>query len=243
MMIGMGIQCCKETGECIKRDCPTYQEMVDHPLMLDESDPDERQAIRGVVSSGRAVLDGMAGAPRIREDDERLRKARLAALELQGVVEGARMSSVEELLMLVRYLPGSFISSYLRLIDAAIGEKNLGSGSGAGEEGNGKEYGTRSGIQTKSEISGYRGGAKHSGKPSSGMGMPLKSEERMMDLDRYRKRLRGMAREIVMLLRDNGGGESRPILRRRCDGKCRRLGDADFLYCPNCGGPMTDVVK
>ena len=213
----------------------------DKSLSLDESDPDERQAVRGVVSSGRAVLDGTVGAPRIREDDERLRRARLNAIELVGVVEGTRMSGVEELLMLVRYLPESFVTSYLRLIDRAVGERNLGSGRGAGVEGSGREYGARSGVQVKSESKDHRGGADRSGKSSSQVGMPIRDEEVMMyDLERYKKRLRGMAREIVNLLREDG--ESKAVQRRRCGGRCKRLGEVLWLFCPNCGGPMTDVL-
>lgn len=209
-------------------------------ICLDENDPDERAFARGVVSAGRAVLDGTTGAPRVREDDERLKKARLAALELQGVVEGARLSGVEELLMLVRYLPGSFVMSYLRLIDAAVGEKNLGSGRGYDE--NDMGLGARSGVQTKSESKDHRGSAVQKGKASSDVsgGMPLKSEARMRELDRYRKRLRGIAREIVVLLREDG--EERPVLRRRCMGFCRRLGDQDDKFCRNCGSPMADVL-
>lgn len=210
-------------------------------LRLDESDLDERNLVRGVVSSSRAVLDGMAGAPRVREDDDRLRRSRLAAIELAGVVEGARLSGVEELLMLVRYLPESFVAAYLRLIDRAVGEKNLGSGRGYDQ--NDLGLGARSGVQTKSEVRGYRGSAEKSGKPSSGMGMPIQSEEAMYDLDRYRKRLRNMAREMMVFLRDEASGEGRSILRRRCSGRCGRLGNAEFLFCPNCGAPMQDVVQ
>jgi hypothetical protein len=209
-------------------------------LSLNESDPDEREALRGPVSASRAVLDGQRGAPRIREDDERLRRARLAAIELQGVVEGARLSGVEELLMLVRYLPGSFINAYLSMIDAAFGERALGSGTGAGVEGSGREYGARSGVATKSEVIGHRDGAHWSGKSSADVGIPIRSEKASEELSRLKKRLRGMAREILVSL---SNGDTEPVSRRRCSGRCARLGDVEWLFCPNCGGPMSDVVK
>lgn len=238
-MIGMRIQCCKETDECIKRDCPTYREMVDRPLMLDESDPDERAMMRGVVSSGRAVLDGMRGAPRVREDDEQLHKQRERGALLSKEMGEKRISGVEELILLVRYLPESFMTTYLQLIDCAVGERNLGSGRGAGTEGSGREYGTRSGVQTKSEQAGYRGGAKRSGKSSDGVSLPyqVKGQDLKTKVD---KRLRQIAREMRNVLSD---GSDVSVTRRRCSGRCKRLGDVEWLYCPNCGGPMSDVLK
>lgn len=242
------IPCCKvswngEDPGCLKRDCPTYREIErdrSKSLRLDENDPDERDYLRGATSASRAVLDGMAGAPRIREDDERLRRTRLAAIELQGVVEGARLSGVEELMMLVRYLPAKFIAAYLMLIDAAFGETSLGSGTGAGVEGSGREYGTRSGVQVKSEVKGYRDGAHKSGKSSSDMGIPIRSEKALEDLEKIKKRLRQIAREIQNSLSTD---TVLAVSRRRCSGRCARLGDVEWLFCPNCGGPMTDVVR
>jgi hypothetical protein len=211
-------------------------------LSLDESDPDECEAIRGVVSSSRAVLDGSFGE-RIPDDDVRLQTGRELRSRLGETLIDKRLG-VEEVEMLIRYLPRDFLLAYLRLVDAGAGERSLGSGRGMGS-GSGKELGARSGVQVKSEVKDFRGGAKGSagGKSSSANGMPIKSEEAIDDRKKIDKRLRQLGREIKALLvsRENDG-EERPVLRRRCIGLCKRLGDQDHLFCSNCGGPMQDVV-
>lgn len=247
---GMGltsIPCCKvswngEDPGCLKRDCPTYREIESDrskSLSLNENDPDEREALRGPVSASRAVLDGQRGAPRVREDDARLQKQREQAVRLDEALRDKRLAGVEELEILIRNLPEKFITAYLMLIDRGVGERALGSGTGAGVEGSGREYGTRSGVQVKSEVTGYRGGAQRSGKSSADVGIPIRSEKALEELGRLKKRLRGMAREILVSLSD---GDTEPVSRRRCSGRCARLGDVEWLFCPNCGGPMTDVI-
>jgi hypothetical protein len=205
-------------------------------LRLDESDSFERAIVRGVVSSSRAVLDGMAGAPRVREDDAQLQKQRTDRRALIEALDENRLSGVEEMILLLRYLPEQFISSWLKLIDAAVGEKNLGSG--RGYDTSDKGLGARSGVQMKSEGKDHRGGAGRTGKSASPM--PIKSEDALYDVSRYQKRLRSMAREMNALLAERG--ETREVLRRRCSGKCRRLGEREWSYCPNCSGPMIDEI-
>lgn len=54
------------------------------------------------------------------------------------------------------------------------------------------------------------------------------------------KRLRQMAREIGAFL---DGQEVKIAAYRICTGKCKRFGDKDWTYCPNCSAPMREVEK
>jgi hypothetical protein len=207
-------------------------------LRLDENDPDERDAIRGVVSTSRAVLDGMAGAPRRTENDEQLQKQRTDGRRLAKAISENRIDGVD-LEILMRYLPRDFLLSFLRLVDSAIGEKSLGSGRGYDEKDMG--LGARSRVQTKSEMRDFRGGADK-GKKGNG-GIPIRSEESLAYLNRCQKRLRNMSREIAKNLSENRSEKANTVTRRRCSGKCKRLGDVEYKFCPNCGGPMQDEIR
>lgn len=217
-------------------------------LRLDEGDDDERALLRGVVSANRAVSSGVGriggvGLDRVKENAERLQKQRAAGAELQQLVVEKRLAGVEELLLLLRYLPENFVTQYLRLIDSAVGEKNLGSGRGYDE--NDLRLGKRSGVQVKSEQKDHRGGANASagGKSSGAVSrMPIRNEDRLLDLQNMQKRLRGVARDIQAMMAAVDG-ETRPVTRRRCVGRCKRLGSYLDLFCSNCGGRMEDVVK
>jgi hypothetical protein len=52
------------------------------------------------------------------------------------------------------------------------------------------------------------------------------------------KRLRQIAREISAFLEDR---PTKMATHRICAGKCKRFGDKDWTYCPNCSGPMREV--
>jgi hypothetical protein len=54
------------------------------------------------------------------------------------------------------------------------------------------------------------------------------------------KRLRLMAREILASLDANGLLASVPRV-RVCSGRCKKIGEAEWLYCPFCRGPMAEM--
>lgn len=54
------------------------------------------------------------------------------------------------------------------------------------------------------------------------------------------KRLRAMAREINAFL---DGVDKRLATQRVCAGRCKHFGDAEWNYCPSCGGPMRELEK
>jgi hypothetical protein len=81
--------------------------------------------------------------------------------------------------------------------------------------------------------SGRSGGGKDTRKTSN----QLRNERLLREKTKVDKRLRRMAREIESMLR----GEVHIEAVRRCAGRCGRLGQADWKYCPNCSGPMAEV--
>lgn len=151
-----------------------------------------------------------------------------------------------------RLLPEGFVSAYETLVSRAL---NDGSGmdghavseSSEGRGGIGKADGS-GGIRWRNDSGqsdtvgggGYgraiRGKAqvKVVGKTSRGM-----RDERLW---RVRvlvdKRLRQMGREIAAALE---GVDTRIAGRRICGGRCRRLGQTDWNFCPNCGGQMREM--
>ena len=52
------------------------------------------------------------------------------------------------------------------------------------------------------------------------------------------KRLRGLAREVLASI--NESDKTRNSL-RVCSGRCKKIGDPDWCYCPRCGGPMVEL--
>jgi hypothetical protein len=81
--------------------------------------------------------------------------------------------------------------------------------------------------------SGRSGGGKVVGKTSNA----LRNERLLREKGKIDKRLRKMAREIEAILLGEGMKDDV----RRCAGRCKRIGQEDWLFCPNCSGPMEDV--
>jgi hypothetical protein len=81
--------------------------------------------------------------------------------------------------------------------------------------------------------SGRSGGGKVVGKTSNA----LRNEKLLREKGKIDKRLRKIAREIEAMLI----GEVYVEIQRRCGGHCGRLGQGDWLFCPNCGSPMQEL--
>lgn len=81
--------------------------------------------------------------------------------------------------------------------------------------------------------SGRSGGGKDTRKTSN----QLRNERLLHEKGKIDKRLRRMAKEIEAILIGGLHAESQ----RRCTGRCARLGQTDWKFCPNCGGPMQEM--
>jgi hypothetical protein len=176
--------------------------------------------------------------------DESLEKRRKEVDRLGNAASGKNLEMVE-LEILIRYLPESFLRGYLAMIDAMVGENNLGSStSGDLERGpreDQKRVGLRSELRLKSEQRDYRGGAKPVAKSSDRASRMLVRSELVMEFkSKLDRRLRSEARKMFALLTEKG--DTKPVVKRRCSGKCKKYGDAEWLFCPKCGGAMEDVV-
>lgn len=135
-------------------------------------------------------------------------------------VRRVRMDDAERTFL--RFCPAGFIDAYERLIDAGVGEQNLGSAGGIGGE-----LGTVLG-----------GGGERRG---GGQGL-VRSERFVEYRRRLDKRLRRISREILAELNpdsENGSKIGVPTV-RICSGKCKKIGDVEWLFCARCGGPMRE---
>lgn len=187
-----------------------------------------------VAAGGVGRIGGVEEGERRGDADLQLQKQREARVRLAEVLANKRLG-VEEVETLIRFLPRDFMLAYLQVVDLAVGEKSLGSGRGYDQ--NDLGLGKRSGVQVKSEKMDHRGSAAK-GKMTGGGAIPIRSESAM---EARRKTDRGL-RQISRTLKAFLSGSTSEVVQRRCSGKCKRFGDPEFLYCPNCAAPMIDIV-
>lgn len=153
------------------------------------------------------------------------------------IAERIGMAGVDELSIVLRYLPKEFLVTYLMLIDRGVGERNLGSGGGVAKDGALPDVGGQSAPRLKTSSYEHVSSASRSGASTSPI---LMNSERSID---YRRKVDRQIRKIIREIKLHLASESeKTIVSRVCSGKCKRRGDAEFLYCPNCGGPMVDLV-
>lgn len=81
-----------------------------------------------------------------------------------------------------------------------------------------------------------RGTASTKGRGSISKGLGIKSTRAQVTKEWADRKLRKLAREITMRMTDQ---DDEAV--RRCAGKCRRLAENTWLYCPNCGAPTEEV--
>ncbi len=169
---------------------------------------------------------------------------------------------VEDAAGVGQMLPESFAAAYEALFVGTFRDGDVDGGGSGGRSshamsGRGEELGKATGkvgesgrarrvrehtgqvdvVGTKVKSgSGRSGGGKDNRKTSN----QLRNERLLREKVKIDKRLRSLGREIVAILegvKDDGEGQ------RRCGSKCGRLGQNDWLFCPNCGGPMVDVAR
>ena len=185
------------------------------------------------------VSDGGVGGPKRNDakgkkviDVEQARRSLQDTLQSRGSGLG-----VEEIDILLRFFPLDLLWQYARLLDKCFGERRLGSGRGYDE--NDLGLGARSKERLTSVAPQYRGGAEKSAGGSSVV--PIRSEGAVLMRSKIDRRLRRIGREIKSYLDEREIGRPSPVV-RQCSGKCKKFGEAEWLYCPNCGGPMQETV-
>ncbi len=143
-----------------------------------------------------------------------------------------------------RLLPQSFVDAYEALQARALTD---GSGSNHPLSGRDAELGKADGKPTgqwpekTSDVTsiGQVGGpkTKQVGKTSKFL-----ADERAFRLKRkIDKRLRGLGREMMAFLEGASEKDAAAAASRLCTGKCRKIGDGEWVFCARCGGPMRDM--
>lgn len=138
------------------------------------------------------------------------------------------------------FLPKKFVVCYEGLLDKAYGERRLdASGSMGGDKGEGRVKARKTSGRTSSSSVDKTLAASGGGKDRNRAEIAFKNE-RAVDFRRLvDRRLRRIARDIEEFFAGDDG-ELRSG-KRRCNGRCRKIGDSDWIYCARCGGPMQEV--
>jgi len=148
-----------------------------------------------------------------------------------GSIEAQKESDAD---LVLRFLPDSFVDWYARLIDRGLRtEQSMRTDSragllpGTGKVSNDKKWPVKSG-QSNGIPSRGAGGVGRTESPSPIISESALAKRRLVD-----KQLRRIAREL------QAWHQGDTVIRsRKCIGRCKRIGEADWLFCPNCGGPM-----
>lgn len=174
------------------------------------------------------VLDGgvgSGGSRRLKDGDSGRRKLVVVDGEIAGAV--------------LAFLPKKFVFVYEELCDAAYGERRLdASGSMAAPEGGRQKAKKTSGRISSSAVDKTLA-AGAGGKSRNTAEIQFKNEQAVDFRRLIDRKLRRIAREIEEFFA--GGVENLKAGSRKCSGKCRKIGDPDWLFCARCGGPMEEV--
>lgn len=153
-----------------------------------------------------------------------------------------------------RLLPEAFTTAYeflnsLAMDDGTMGENHplngdagkLGKADGARTN----QWRDNSGQMTRGlgkSMSGDKAATKRVGKTSRTM----RSERLFRYKQKVDKRLRRLATEMFLMMQEKNGENDNIVSRsygRNCVGTCRRIGELEWKYCPNCGGMMMDMDR
>ena len=188
------------------------------------------------VNQGRGyvphpVTDGGVGSGGRRRLDERD-----SGVRRRVVLDGDASSAI------LRFLPDSFVLFYSGLVDRSYGERRLdASGSMAPPTGSPRVKAKKSSGRTNSgSVERTLVATGGSGKEKNRSEIGFKDEDSVDYRKKIDRRLRRIAREIEEFLA-GGNGESLKSGKRKCGGRCRKIGDPEWLFCPRCGGPMIEV--
>lgn len=175
------------------------------------------------------VLDGGVGSGgprRLAEGDSGRRKLVVVDGEIAGAV--------------LAFLPKKFVFHYELLADLAYGERRLdASGAMAPPEG-GRQKVKKTSGRTSSSQTDKTLAAGAGGKSKNHAEIQFKNE-RAVDFRRLvDRKLRRIAREIEEFLA-GGDGSDLKSGKRKCAGRCRKIGEPEWMFCARCGGPMEEV--
>lgn len=144
---------------------------------------------------------------------------------------------------LVRYLPQAFRDAYEALCVESLndGMPQLGHQAARSAE-LGRAAGNPVG-QARVNSSQVTSMGRKTGGPEKVLGKTsktMKNEVAFRFKQKVDKRLRGLAREILSLLDGNRDTIVRMAATRICTGRCKKIGEYSWSFCPSCGGPMRD---
>jgi hypothetical protein len=167
---------------------------------------------------------GSGGKRTLAEGDSGRRKLIVVDGEIAGAV--------------LAFLPKKFVWFYEQLVDLGYGEKRVDGGSGRRRD----DVGRSSGLKATGRLSSGHVDktltAATAGKTKNHAEIQFKNEKAVDFRRLVDRRLRRLAREIEEFLVE-GSGKLRSG-KRKCGGRCKKIGDPDWVYCPRCGGPMQE---
>lgn len=136
-----------------------------------------------------------------------------------------------------RFLPDGFVNAYEQLLGQAFsaaamsvkGQEQIDiPGVGKGKNGLGS---VRSGMTEVRSV--------HRSPPRAASSV-IGSEIAMQFRSSMDRKIRKITREMRFFL-DKANGEKGVNPQRKCSGRCKKFGDGDWMYCPWCGGPMSEI--
>jgi hypothetical protein len=140
-------------------------------------------------------------------------------------------------LIVLRFLPPGFVDWYARLIDDGLKVERSGRGGestvlpGVGHVTSEMRWGLRD--KAPSVGPAVQGQAKRAFSPT-----PLGSEQAIRERDRIDRRLRKIARDIKAWYSKGAVSAN-----RICAGRCKKIGDGEWNFCPRCGGQMRELGR
>jgi len=189
-----------------------------------------------------AVTDSVHQRGMTRAGVDRAREQRMGR-QARSVGTGSDLLSVD----LLRTLPVVFLDYWERILlltytDSALMVKSSGSGRDIGIPGTGKGSGGLGAVksETPDVMDVYR-----TGQSSSVSSSPFRSELALSAKSRVERKLRRLGREMKLFVDSLERAEAQGVgltkVMRKCRGKCKKFGDGDWVFCPWCGGPMSEL--
>lgn len=148
------------------------------------------------------------------------------------VLTGDRVGAV------LAFLPEKFVHAYEALVDLGYGEKRLDASGAMGAPANPRAGARRSAPRLKSSEVSKTIVSSNFGNGGTPSGVSFKSEIAVDYRRKIDRRLRRLAREIKLFLDEDGTAHRSG--QRKCSGKCKKIGEPDWVYCARCGGPMIE---
>ncbi len=139
-----------------------------------------------------------------------------------------------DLEIVARFLPAGLVDLYARVVEiefplgSRANSTNLpGVGRGSGPRISTNQTETRTITRTRTPNANWT---------------VIRSERALLGRFRLDRKLKRIVTDLRNLLAEiDSGDHTRPVW-RQCAGRCRKMGEPDWLYCARCGGPMQDIT-